>query len=129
MTQTTINRRRALAVVAAVPAAAALGSVPTLAGGELAALVKRYFEQVDVFNRVAVQDGRTDKQNDALARATYDKTLQRIIGAPARTSDDALAALEFLEREEMIETWAGDAEGLSESLVDAIRGYIEGRVA
>jgi len=42
MTQTTINRRRALAVVAAVPAAVALGSTVIALGepGQLAALVR-----------------------------------------------------------------------------------------
>jgi hypothetical protein len=134
---TTLTRRAAmgkgalaLAAVAIVPACMTIEPAGAADGeGELAALVRRYFEQVDVFNRVAVQDARTDKQNDALARATFEKTIRQIVGVPARTRKDALAALEFLEREEMIEIWVNSAGGLSESLVAAIRGYIEGGVA
>jgi hypothetical protein len=129
---TKLNRRELVGRGALVLAAAGVAALPAIAAGEdgeLSVLVRRYFEQVDVFNRVAVQDGRTDKQNDALARATYEKTTRQIVGVPARTRKDALAALEFLEREEFIETWANNGEGLSESLVAAIRGYIEGGVA
>jgi hypothetical protein len=57
MTQAQINRRRALAVVAAVPAAAAIGSTAIVGSlsamgqaGELAALVRRYFIELEAFN-------------------------------------------------------------------------------
>lgn len=52
MTATRIDRRKALGVVAAAPAALALGVAPTLGVGEpgqLAALVRRYFAKIDVW--------------------------------------------------------------------------------
>jgi hypothetical protein len=125
-----INRRKALTVVASVPAAVALSTTALASVGEpseLAALVRRYFAEIDAFNTFA--RNRTDEEADAFAASTFEKTMRQIVGVPARTRKDALAALEFLEREEFIETWVNDGEGLSESLVAAIRGYIEAGAA
>jgi hypothetical protein len=121
-----IDRRKALTIVAAAPAAVALGAGSALAGGqggELAALVKRYFEQVEVFNAT---EHETDEQSDAHAEATFEATLDALDGVPVRTREDALAVLEFLERENVIEKW-----GQAEALVDALREYIAstGRVS
>jgi hypothetical protein len=124
-----IDRRKALAVVAAVPAAA-LGGLTIATGepGEMAALVRRYFAELDAFT--AFGKGKTDEEADAFAAATYEATMERMVGVPARTSEDALAALDWL-----IEDGA-DLDGLADgvdwsplapiirSLVDAIRGYI-----
>jgi hypothetical protein len=103
MTQTTINRRRALAVVAAVPAAVALGGAAVTFGepGELAALVRRYFEEVEYFNATGFDgtDYRSDEESDALAESTFDKTMHEMVGVPARSREDALAALEWLTKD------------------------------
>jgi hypothetical protein len=138
-----INRRKALTVVASAPAAVALAAVPAFASvegpSELAGLVRRYFAETADFNRIAVQDGRTDDDNDALADATYETTLERMIGVPARSAEDALAALDWLVKEEAdfgtdYDQGEDDDDALGQhvqvvtSLVDAIRGYIEGKV-
>jgi hypothetical protein len=140
MTQAQINRRRALAVVAAVPAVAALGGSAFTMGepGELAALVRRYFEECEAFNQTGPDpitgEWRSDEESDALAAVTFDKTGRELIGVPARTTEDALAALEWLAKEgaDLDELNWGDWSphaNIVASLVDAIRGYIEGRAA
>jgi hypothetical protein len=142
MTHAQINRRRALAVVAAVPAAAALGGAATSASGEpsqLAALVRRYWaEIIDAFNvsgfNPVTGQYRSDKKSDALAAATFEKTMLEMVGVPARTREDALAALDWLIKDgaDLDELNQGDWNQFSKvagSLVDAIRGYIEGRVS
>jgi hypothetical protein len=91
-----IDRRKALTVVATLPVAVALSGVPAFASGqpgELAALVQRYFAEVDVFNSSGEED---DAAADRLAAATFDQTLQKMIGVPARSRADALAAIEWL---------------------------------
>jgi len=64
-----ISCRKALAVVAPVPAVAALGALPARAEGpsELAALIRRYWAEVDVFNST---DHANDADSDAHAEAT-----------------------------------------------------------
>jgi hypothetical protein len=98
-------------------------------------LVRRYFAEVDAFNDFALADERTDEQADAFAAATYEKTMLEMVGVPARTREDALAALEWLIRDgadldelNQQEDWNPFCN-VAGSLVDAIRGYIEGRVA
>jgi hypothetical protein len=90
-----LNRRRALAFVATVPAAVALGGSAFVVGepGQLAALVHRYFAEVEVFNTRALSDGCTDEEADVLADVTYNATLRQMIGVPARTTGDALCCL------------------------------------
>ena len=72
---THIKRRRALTVVAAVPAIAVLPALPG-AGGELTALVRRYFAEVDVFNT------SPDLGDDDYFHADqpFDTTLREMIG-------------------------------------------------
>ena len=131
-----INRRRALTVVATAPIA--IAASPGFAAGEpgeLAALVRQYFKQVAAFNKTSVGDYRTDEQNDALAEATYEATQERMIGVPARTAEDALAALDWLIKEgvDFEIDYSDEPDGRHEevvvSLVTAIRSYIEGRIA
>jgi len=131
MTQAQINRRRALAVVASVPALAAVPALASAAelGGEFAALVRRYFAETKTFNRVAVADGRTDKQNDALAASTYEATLHRMAETPIRSANDALALLDWMEREDIIEHWHNDGEGVIEAMTSSLRDYLAGRAA
>jgi len=47
-----------------------------------------------------------------------------MVGVPVRTREDALAVIEFMERDNCIEMY-----GPVESLVDGLRGYIEGRAS
>jgi hypothetical protein len=126
-----MNRRRALAVVAAVPAAIALGAPAFALGepGQLAALVHRYFAEVDAFNARALSDGYTNEEADALADATFEATLRQMIGVPARTTGDALAALNWLIKEgaDLESEYGEDVLFFGEvvtSLVDAIKDYI-----
>ena len=139
MTHTTnINRRRALAVVAAVPVAAALGDSSFTMGepGELATLVKRYSAEIDAFNAWCSSCDPNDDELDGRAEATYEATMGRMVGVPALTSEDALAALDWLIKDEADlghidhewREWSASSR-VTGSLVDAIRGYIEGRVA
>ena len=117
-----------MAVVAAVPAAAAL---PALAshvesGGQLATLVKQYFDQVDIFNATEHQ---TDEESDAHAAATFETTMRRMAETPIRSADDAVALVDWMEDEDMIEAWCGDFEGFTEALVSKLRAYLAGRIA
>ena len=130
MTHATMNRRKALAAVAVAPAA--LAAFPTLGlckdateGGELAALIQRYFEETDAFSSWSSETSPSDEEFDARADATFNATSEALSSVPARTREDALAAIEFLERENCVETsWAP-----AEALLNAIRGYIEGGAA
>jgi hypothetical protein len=94
----------------------------------LAALVHRYFAEVDAFNTRALSDPSTDEEADALAAATYNATLRQMIGVPARSMGDALAALDWLIKEgaDLESEYAGDLffGEIVTSLVDAIRGHI-----
>ena len=129
MTQTTINRRKALTVVAAVPAAVALGVVPAFAIGEpgqLAALIRRYWVEVDVFNNTK---HLTDEESDAHAEATFDVTMSQMVGVPARSAGDAHAALDWIIREGEHSMVEFDADGslyarVNTSLMNAARDYI-----
>ncbi len=87
-------------------------------------LVKRYFDEIDAFNAFALTDDRTDEEADACAEATYEATREQMIGVPARSAEDALAALDWVVKEgEDHFLQAADGEVLT-SLFDAIRGYI-----
>jgi hypothetical protein len=65
-------------------------------GGELAGLIKLYWQQVHEFNNA---EHITDDESDSYAAATYEATLQRIVGVPAKSREDALAAMDWLMRE------------------------------
>ena len=63
---------------------------------------------------------------DDLADTTWKKTMKEMIGLPARTADDALAALDWLVRDDaeldVIRMYGPD--NIVASLVTAIRGYL-----
>jgi hypothetical protein len=88
---THINRRKALAAVAAVPAAFAVCAPLSFAEGkpgELAILIRRYFGEVKAFHN-------SDLLGDDdyfLADAPFYTTLREMVGVPASTREDALAA-------------------------------------
>ena len=90
MTQTTINRRTALAVVAAVPAAVALGSTIILAGrgdDKLSRVISRYRAEIAALNATR---GLSDEELDArIDRA--DAILIEAVGLPVCTTADAVA--------------------------------------
>lgn len=129
MPQAKNTRREIIGVGAAVAAIAAVGlpmgaTMAKREASQLAALISRYFAEVDVFNATPHP---TDKEFNTHAATTFDRTLRQMIGVPARTADDALAAIDFLIREEASfeelaygNQWAR----VVASLVDAIRGYI-----
>jgi len=72
-----------------------LGSWPRWSG--------RYWAEIDAFNvsgfNPVTGQYRSDKKSDAVAAATYEKTLLAMVGVPARTREDALAALDWLIKE------------------------------
>ena len=47
-----------------------------------------------------------------------------MVGVPARTAEDALAAFDYLREKELTDKFGGPYEQFVESLIDAIRGYI-----
>jgi hypothetical protein len=66
-----------------------------------------------------------DKEANALAEATYEATTRQMIGVPARSADNALAAMDWITKEgahSMIELGGGTFWGrVSDSLVNAVR--------
>ena len=92
---------------------------------DLAALVRRYFAEVETFNRIALADGRTEEQNDALEESTYLATLSQMESVPVRTAEDALAAIDFAIRQsEHAHGWEP-----AERMMAALRNYLAAKVA
>jgi hypothetical protein len=65
-------------------------------GGELAGLIRLYWQQVDYFNSAW---HISDREADAFAASTYEATLHRLELVPVRTSEDAVTAIEWVLRE------------------------------
>ena len=88
--QTIFNRRRALALVAAVPVAAALGAVPAFASDdELVGLINRYRAEIDVLNATR---GISDDDLDAgVDRA--DEIIAEAVELPVLTMAGAVAVI------------------------------------
>ena len=125
---TLINRRSALTAVAAFPAAFAIGAPLSFTEGkpgELASLIRRYFKEVKAFH-----DSDLVADDDYfLADAPFDATLRKMVGAPASTREDALAAITWIifeGKESMIEL-AGDT--LYGQVTVAVHDSLAGRVA
>jgi hypothetical protein len=96
-----LHRRDVLRGTGVAALAAGVAAVPFEAkakagGGELAALVRRYFAEVETFNAT---DHKTDREFDAHADATYNATLEQMVGVPVRTKGDALAVVDWLIKE------------------------------
>ena len=106
------------AVVAAVPA---FGLTKGVDGpSELAALVKRYFEQIAIFNDTRHE---TDDEFDAHAAATFEPVMDAMQGTPVRSEEDALAVVDILIRENCVDWhWA-------EGMVEELHAYLATRVA
>ncbi len=123
---TPINRRQALAGAGAVAGALAIAD-PVLAAlpkpDRLEMLIRRYNTQTEFFD--TQPDHITDDEANALAEATFDKTLVELTGVPATTAAGALAALAFIEREKMGVYYPNQVDDAIQSLMRAVRGYIE----
>ncbi len=92
-------------------------------------LVPRYYAEVDAFNTRTLTDASTDEDAYVIAEATYNATLRRMIGVPARTADDALAAIDWFIKEcadTQLDIANGDClyDRVAGSLVNAVRDYI-----
>lgn len=99
----------------------------SLQGGtsELAALMRRCISEMSAFDFNAPY--LTDQEAEVLAETTFTRTMREIADVPARTRDDALAALDwliFLWADLSCSDWDPYPE-VTRSLLDAIRNYIE----
>ncbi len=126
-----LTRRKALGVVAAVPVAIATAGIPAVGlcksveePGKLAALIRHYFAEVDAFNSCPLLHDDEFFHGDQ----PFDVTLEEIIGVPAQSADDALAAMNWLKHDGeacMIELGGYSLYGqVAESLVNAVRDYL-----
>jgi hypothetical protein len=91
---------------------------------------------MDAFNREWDRTDWSDKEAAAVAAASYEATMMQMVGVPARTAEDALAALDWLIKYEaaldhLDPEWRESFLScrVAGSLVDAIRTYLQGRVA
>jgi hypothetical protein len=130
-----VSRRDALrgTGVAAIAAGAAMMPLGAKAGGvgpetdvgaadgELAKLIRLYFRQCDEFNTTPHP---TDEEFDAHAASTFQATLGRMYGVPVRTADDAVALVDWLEGEELVEDFIGDLDGMVPNFLASLRRYI-----
>jgi phytoene dehydrogenase-like protein len=93
---------------------------------ELAILIHRYRAEIDEW------EAKEKTDEEFHADTPFDATMQQMIGAPARTRDDALAAFQFIRDEFDLEDRYGDylADALT-SLLDSVNSYIvsTGRLA
>jgi hypothetical protein len=128
--QSNIDRRKALttlgmagAVALVTPAAIAANTGPS----ELATLIHRYRAEIDEWEAIP------DKTDEFFhAETPFDATMQQMIGVPARTRDDAIAAFQFIRDEfELEDRYGGYLADALTSLLDAVNGYIvsPGRLA
>jgi hypothetical protein len=131
------SRRAVLQGGGAIAATALVVAAPKAVGAtgpsELAALINRYWAQVDAWN--AIED-KTDEEFHA--DTPFDATLEQMVDVPARTADDAVAAIDWILKEGKEDTSIGfdrDSDMLFDriavSLMDAVRGYVvaTGRMA
>jgi len=132
---THLNRRKILAAVAAAPAAAvapALAAAPAEGAGELAALVRQYFAELDAFEAWATETDPSDEESNRRAECTFNATRERMMGVPARSREDALAALDWLMKDcelglhEYLDDQQWQHSSVVASMLAAIRGYLEG---
>lgn len=131
-----LSRREALRGTGVAALAAGVAVVPFVAiampviprpegGGELAALVQRYFREVDRYNATVLSTDLTEPEADLLAKV-YESFERKLLRTPVRTADDALALLDYMERENLIESYHGSFRGLVEKSVKSLRTYIAG---
>jgi hypothetical protein len=125
---THIDRRKALAVVAAVPAAAALSAlVVSVANDEkLLGLIQRYRSHMEGLRRECSLREMGDEELDRWMDKGCE-ILDEVVDLPVTTQAGALAALVLaLEDEDsayLVPDWH------EEALLNMVRDYLEGRVA
>ena len=92
-------------------------------GVALSVVIKRYWAEIEAFENTPHTDVAV---SDAQADETFIRTQKEMIGLPARTADDALAALDWLVRREaeLIQVGSDGYLPIVESLVTAIHGYL-----
>lgn len=106
--------------------AAAVTAIPE-GPSELAAIVRRYFEELAAFNA----DPRGDDNEFYNADQPFDVTLLQMIGVPVRSNDDATAAVQIVlecGRGCMIDFGEGPYGQVAEWCLHALRDYLAGRV-
>ena len=92
----------------------------------MAGLISRYFAEVEAFNTVGIDD---DDELDAIAEATFDVTIRKLVGVPVRTSGDAIAAIDWILAEgehSRIDFSHGEHGAAASSLLKELRIYMEG---
>ena len=124
MTQTTINRRRALAVVAAVPAAVAIG-LPMIAKADpgddpLLQAIGRYKAEAAAID--ARHEDLSDEDIDAWVDRA-DTMLTEAVGLPVLSAASAVAVIDLVIEEEDIGEHSIYGEQFL-ALVKAARDYI-----
>jgi hypothetical protein len=130
MTQTnTIDRRKLLGTLGTAGAVALVTRASVIAANsepsELATLIHRYRAEIDEWEAIP------DKTDEFFhARTPFDVAMHKMIGVPARTRDDAIAAFQFIRDEfELEDRYGGYLADALTSLLDAVKSYISGRVA
>jgi hypothetical protein len=125
MTQTTINRRRALAVVAAVPAAIALGgAVPVPTHDRQLTLIRQYEAELGIIDSI---DDPSQRRIDSWHHKA-DTILGEAASLPCLTAASAVAVLDLIVKDEMLESTTIFSDHFP-ALVGAVKDYLAGRVA
>lgn len=122
------------AAVTIVPGVALAKAAPGQTS-ELAALIRRWWAEGDAFN--ALPNDILGDHASAIANSTYNATANQMIGVPARTPEDTLAAIEWLIREDdanerihFDDSVCGCLyDRVSHSLMHAVRDYLAGVLA
>ena len=125
-----LTRRSVTTGLAAVTAIPAVGLCKDAEGpSEFAAMVRRYYAEVDVFNRT---EHETDDEANADSEATWRTTFRGLRGVPVRTAEDALAAVDLIIREGEGCMISLNSEYADEAtlafVVNSLRAYLAGRV-
>ena len=89
----------------------------------LAELVNKYYSEVSFYNAAPL--GMSEKESDARATTTCVKTLRDISITPVVTSEDAVAAIDFLQLEGLCELGDGPFDKTLRGLLCALRTHVE----
>ena len=118
--------RRKLMVGGAAGAAAVVVGLPALpeAPGQLAALVRQYFAEIEAF----ISDPRLDDNEFYMSDQPFEVTLRELVGVPVRNKDDAVAAVDWIidDGKDGDLNFGGDGiyGQVTESLAHALRNYL-----
>jgi hypothetical protein len=133
--RTFIRTATAAVAVPAIPGTVVLTADPTAAAPSLASLLRSYLAECDAINQRchAIPDDHPDP--DGVLAAWLDANnakLRQAIALPARTADDALAAVNWLQRHGSFDATSYEIdryepclfEKVSWHLIEAARNYI-----